>query len=145
MKKILFAALIVAAPAFAQNNVPGQHFVENWDLDQDGAVTVAEATERRGDVFYSFDHNEDGFLDAEEYGYFDEARALDMENMPGHGHGQGAVQQAADGMAMQANDLDGDGLVSRDEFVGSAAAWVATMDRTGDGVVTTADFGPGRG
>lgn len=143
MKYLPLALFLAAMPAFAQQGQPGAHFVENWDLNADGAVTVAEAATRRGDVFLSFDYNEDGFLDAEEYVTFDEARANDMENQQGHGFG--AAKRAADGMLRERNDTDGDGKVSRDEFLTNATAWIAEMDSDGDGVVTTADFGRGRG
>ena len=128
----------------AQQGQPGAHFIENWDLNEDGQVTVEEAAERRGDVFFTFDENEDGFLDAREYVAFDEAREADMQGR-GHGQGRGAVMRAADGMLLDRNDLDGDGKVSRDEFVGQATAWVTSMDTNTDGVVTVADFGQGRG
>lgn len=145
MTRYLAVALtLAAAPAFAQQGNPGAHFVENWDLGGDGIVTVKEATERRGDVFSSFDANEDGFLDAEEYVLFDDAREADMQNN-GAGQGHGGIMRAADGMLMAQNDVDGDGKVSREEFTTNAAAWVAEMDRNGDGVVTTADFGRGKG
>lgn len=146
MKRLSLALALLAAPAFAQQGVPGQHFVENWDLDGDGQVTVAEAKERRADVFMSFDANEDGFLDAEEYVVFDEARANDMANEGGQqGHGQGAMMNAANGMMLQNNDDDGDGKVSAAEFVANAEGWILHMDRNGDGVVTTDDFGRGKG
>ena len=41
--------------AFAER---AQHLFENWDLNEDGAVTVEEARERRGDVFATFDADE---------------------------------------------------------------------------------------
>jgi hypothetical protein len=141
MKHTAFATALclIAAPALAQQGQPGAHFIENWDMNGDGAVTVSEAAERRSDVFYSFDSNEDGFLDAEEYVAFDEARAADMENESGHG--QGAMKSAADGMQMSSNDVDGDGRVSASEFETNAAVWIRGLDTNGDGVVTTADFG----
>lgn len=142
LKHLSLALLLAAAPALAQQGEPGAHFIENWDSDGDGAVTVDEAGARRADVFASFDANEDGFLDAEEYVTFDEARANDMAQNEG-GQGKGAMMRAADGMLLARNDIDGDGKVSRDEFLGQAAAWIAEMDRNGDGVITTADFGPG--
>lgn len=146
------ALALTASLAFAQGN-PGAHFVENWDLNGDGQVTLEEATERRGNVFASFDANEDGFLDAEEYTYFDQARENDMkENAQAHGMGQGngqgkgqgmqAMKNAAGGMALEVNDTDGDGKVSHDEFITNTAAWITGMDRNGDAVITTADFGP---
>lgn len=132
----LVASMALAGAATAQE--PGAHFIENWDLDGDGVVTQAEAQTRRGDVFMSFDADDNGILDAEEYAVFDEARANDMAGMPEGG--QGLMQGVADGMKLRANDRNGDGRVSRDEFVGGARAWVQGMDRDGDGRVSKGDF-----
>lgn len=143
MFRTLIIATIVAAPlslpAWAQPDQPGAHFVENWDLDGDGKVDLAELTERRGDVFLSFDSDEDGRLDDEEYAVFDEARANDMEGQ--QGHGRGAMVRAETGMHKDFNDVDGDGYVTRDEFLGRAPDWFAMMDRNKDNAITTDDFG----
>lgn len=58
-------------------------------MDADGAVTIAEATERRDMVFGRFDDDENGVLDVAEYANFDETPAVDMANKAG-GHGNGA-------------------------------------------------------
>jgi hypothetical protein len=146
VKYLTLALLIAAAPARAQQGQPGAHFVENWDLDGDGKVTVAEALERRGDVFASFDSNDDGFLDAEEYVFFDEAREADMAQNGGQaGHKRGGMMRAADGMLLEHNDTDEDGKVSLAEFTGNAETWIAALDTNADGTVTTADFGRGKG
>ena len=142
MKRMALALALLATPALAQQGTPGAHFLQNWDLDGDGKVTVAEAETRRSDVFLSFDADEDGFLDADEYTLFDEARATDMAAQSAQD--RGAMMRAADGMKLTRNDTDGDGKVSREEFVAGAAGWVAQMDSDGDGAVTVADFGPGR-
>ncbi|MCR8547880.1 EF-hand domain-containing protein [Salipiger sp. P9] len=151
MTRFITATAIVFAAGLAgvaSAQPLGGHFIENWDLDGDGQVTLAEAQERRGDVFYSFDADENGFLDAGEYAVFDQARANDMAGQPAHA--KGAMQAAAQGMRLTANDSDGDGRVSRDEFVAGTGRWIEAMDRDGDGVVTGADFGqrgqmPGKG
>jgi len=154
------AVLLSATSLFAQEESPGSHFIANWDLDGDGAVTLAEATTKRGDVFTAFDADEDGRLADEEYAMFDEARANDQAQMreamqanggKGQGKGQGQGQSQGHGMGpgmneeggmMRAfNDTDADGFVSRDEFIGHTADWIAQMDRNGDGTVTAADFG----
>ena len=140
---LALALALAAAPVFAQQGQPGVHFIENWDLDGDGKVTAEEAAERRGNVFAAFDANEDGFLDAQEYVLFDEARAADMAAQGGQG--RGAMKRAADGMLLERNDSDGDGKVSLAEFPGGAAGWIAWLDSNEDGVVTTADFGRGMG
>lgn len=143
MKSItLGAALILATVGSCiAAEGPGAHFIENWDLNGDGAVTAEEARERRGNVFASFDANDDGFLDAEEYVLFDEARAQDQAENEPKGMGKGA-RNPANGMRLEVNDTDGDGKVSEVEFLDNAASWIKMIDRNGDGVVTVADFGP---
>lgn len=137
--QMLAAALVVASStAFAENHQPGAHFIENWDLDGDGAVSLEDITTRRGDVFFTFDADENGALDAEEYVLFDEARANDMENNAGNGNG---MRRASEGMTLSFNDTDGNGEVSREEFLAHSSDWLAMLDRNGDGSVTTADFG----
>jgi hypothetical protein len=138
---MILALVFSATSAFAQQGNPGGHFVENWDLDGDGQVTLAEATERRGDVFVTFDADENGILTSEEHDLFDEARAQDMEQN-GMGHGGGG-RNPANGMLRDVTDADGDGNVTREEFMAAVPAWFEAMDRNGDGVVTTADFGRG--
>lgn len=137
-KPVALALFLAAAPAFAQT--PAKMFLENWDLDGDGTVTMAEAEEKRADIFYTFDADENGILDAEEYGVFDEARAHDMQQMGIGKGGKGNGAQAAQGMRREFTDLDGDGLVTREEFLGSVTDWFSRIDRNGDGVVNGDDF-----
>ncbi|WP_417671864.1 EF-hand domain-containing protein [Roseibium sp.] len=139
MNKMTAIVLAVTMTTTAAYAAPGTHFIESWDLNGDKAVTADEARERRSDVFASFDANDDGFIDAEEYKTFDEARANDQANHEPAGRG---ARNPANGMRLEVNDNDKDGKVSRDEFLGNAAAWITSIDRNGDGVVTTADFGP---
>lgn len=140
MIRMTLPLVFLASTAFAQQ-MPGAHFLENWDLNEDGQVTVAEAQERRGDVFHTFDANDDGFLDAEEYVAFDEARENDIREHAQPGKGLG--HRAADDLALAPNDLNKDGKVSTEEFVSRAETWIGLMDKNGDGVITTDDFGRG--
>ena len=138
------AALLLSAQiATAQQGQPGAHFVEMWDLDGDGAVTLAEATERRSDIFFSFDADDNGALNAEEYDQFDAARAADMaENGAAHGQGKGQAKRLQRGLVRGFNDVDGDGAITLEEFLSKTAAWVKQMDHDGDGAISTSDFGP---
>lgn len=137
---LLTTALLIPVAAFAADRQPGSHFIENWDLDANGAVTLAELTEKRGDVFYTFDSDDDGMLTAEEYSYFDDARKVDMQNNAERSGGKmGKVQK---GMTLEYNDTDGDGSVSRNEFLANTTDWLAIIDQDGSGDVTFADFGP---
>jgi hypothetical protein len=142
IKQLLLTTFVALTPlaAFAEDT-PGEHFMLNWDLNEDGAVTVAEITERREMVFAMFDDDENNALDAEEYVFFDETRAADMENNAGGGHGQGGGRMQK-GLTLAFNDTDSDGSVSLDEFLDNSAAWIELVDRDGDGAITSADFGP---
>lgn len=142
MPRLITAALFAAAlpmGATAQNGQPGLHFVENWDANGDGQVTLAEATEKRGDIFYMFDQDENGSLDDAEYTLFDETRQADMQANAG-GHQNAGMKSVNQGMMRDFNDTDGDGLVTQAEFLAHVGDWFAMMDSNGDGVVTTADF-----
>lgn len=142
--------LALAGAAFAQQGNPGAHFLQNWDQDGDGAVSLDEAQTKRGDLFTSFDADEDGLLSSDEYAAFDEMRAADQEQMreemgrTGNGNSKGmgmGMMQAEGGMMRAFNDPDGDGMVSRDEFVGRSADWFDMMDSNEDGKITEDDFG----
>ncbi|MCK8464257.1 EF-hand domain-containing protein [Aliiroseovarius sp. S1339] len=155
-------AIALALPAIAQNQ-PGAHFLENWDLDENGSVSIEEVRERRGDIFTTFDTSEDDILTADEYVQFDEAREADMQEHgiaqgkgmgqgggkgmgqgkgQGKGGGQGMGQQnAAMSMALENADLNGDGEVTRAEFLEGVDLWFPQQDRNGDGVLTAEDFG----
>lgn len=157
---LLALALLLGTAAYAENMTPGAHFLQNWDQDGNGIVSLEEATTKRNDLFTSFDADEDGKLSAEEYSAFDDMRTADQEMMreemgAGMGQGQGMGHGKGHGMGMGIgkgtpeeggmmrgfNDTDGDGMVSREEFTSRTADWLAMMDHDGDGQVTAADFG----
>jgi len=142
-RSIISVAALMAAfagPALAQQGKPGAHFIENWDMDGDGQVTLAEAETKRDEIFYMFDQDENDVLDATEYVLFDETRRADMDTNAG-GHKKGPMKAVDAGMKLEFNDTDGDGAVSKAEFLARTADWFAMVDRTGDALITGDDFG----
>ena len=137
---IITAALALSATATLAQTTPGDQFLQNWDLDGNGTATLDELREMRSNVFLAFDTNEDGYLDGEEYVFFDMARENDVANYEAEQRAQ--MQQVADGMSLSVSDLDGDGRVSKAEFLSGAEAWFADLDTNGDGGITLADFTP---
>jgi len=141
MKRYLIPAVLVltatATAALAQTT-PGDQFMQSWDLDGNGAATLEELREMRGNVFAAFDADQNDILDAEEYVYFDEARANDVANYEAEQRDQ--MQAVADGMSLTASDTDGDGVVGREEFLAGTDGWFADLDKNGDGGITLVDF-----
>jgi Ca2+-binding EF-hand superfamily protein len=120
----------------------GVHFMETWDLNEDGKVTPEEATEKRGEIFVMFDQDENGVIDEAEYNLFDETRKGQHEaNKPENGRGG---RNATTGMNREFSDANGDGQVTKAEFMDAGTAWFARRDKNGDGVLTKDDFGPRR-
>jgi hypothetical protein len=166
----LAAFLLASTAATAQGTQPGAQFLVLWDQDGDGTVTLEEAQAHRADMFAAFDADEDGQLSAAERDEMEAMRAQEQDRMraegagmgPGKGMGQGKGSGAGKGpangpgrgpMGMGWNDpapmmlgLDGDGngQISRAEFLAGTSAWFARRDRDGDGVITPADFGRGQ-
>lgn len=165
-KTLLLIATLCALPltAPAQDMTLATMFLQNWDANSDGVVTLDEATSRREDLFTAFDTDENGTLsDEERQGMADmrDANHAMMQDVlgdsgmgmdhgqgmgngqgkgNGHGKGNGQGQGGGQGVGM-GMDADGDGLLSRAEFTGATADWLARKDRNGDGQVTAADFG----
>ncbi len=144
MKTFLASTAVIAllsTASFAQDTgteVPGAQFIAEWDINLDGSVSLDDVSSRRSDIFATFDADDNGILDAAEYAFFDQARASAHSGE----NGNGGDRKAAVGFTLAFNDVNGDGAVTLDEFLGKSADWLAILDRNGDGVVTTADFGP---
>ncbi|QLQ20127.1 MAG: EF-hand domain-containing protein [Exiguobacterium profundum] len=138
---IALALALGSGAAMAQQGNPGANFITQWDADGDGIVTVEEVQTRRGDLFTTFDANEDGQLSAEEFIVIDETRAANQAAMQQQaGMGRGRMDQEPDRALIDTNT---DGLISRDEFLAATVLWMSMRDRNGDGVITVQDFGRG--
>lgn len=136
--RTLTAALLLSATTALAQTSPGGQFMNNWDLDGNGTATIEELREMRSSVFLSFNSNENGTLDAEEYVMFDEARQNDVNNYEGAQRAQ--MQKVADRMSHPLSDLDKDGKVTREEFLAGADTWFAELDKNADGGITLHDF-----
>jgi Ca2+-binding EF-hand superfamily protein len=133
-------ALFFAVPGHAQEKVE-ERFMSNWDLNGNGSITQAEVKQMRENIFLAFDSNSDGAIDNEEYDMFDAARANDMSEV--RKSDKRRMKSIVGGLARTTTDVDGDGKVTRSEFMETAQPWFEKLDRNGDGAVTVADFALG--
>ena len=69
-----------------------------------------------------------------------QGKGMGQANAMGQGQNGGPGQVIHAAMEMQANDSNGDGMVTRDEFLSQSAPIFAALDRTGDGQVNLDDF-----
>lgn len=132
-----FVLAISTAAATAQQSA-FEHFMETWDLNGDGSITLQEIQTERERLFPAFDANGDGFLDRQEYAEFDKSRSAGIETASPEQRAR--MKRIAEGLSLARNDANGDGRVSKAEFVGAAEAWFKALDRNGDGVVNLRDF-----
>jgi Ca2+-binding EF-hand superfamily protein len=128
---------LLASTAQAQDSAQ-EKFMTNWDLNGDGEIPLAEALEMRTNIFAAFDSNQDGALSDEEYDMFDAARANDMASVSADSRAR--LRKIVGGLSRKGTDQNGDGRVTRQEFLDSTAQWHAGIDKTGDGVITIEDF-----
>ena len=103
----------------------GLIIIETFDLNKDGKVTQDEIDQARKDQLAKYDTNQDGVLSLEEY------QVLWMDAMR-----RVMVRQ------FQANDADGDGSITVEEFTARFADLVRDRDRNGDGVLTVDELRP---
>jgi Ca2+-binding EF-hand superfamily protein len=101
----------------------GDRLFEQFDANQDGLITQAEIDQVLGDRLASFDQNNDGSLNLEEY------QALWLDAMR---------ERMVD--RFQSHDDDGDAVVTVEEFVGSYSSMVRRLDSNDDGQLTRDDF-----
>ncbi|SUZ31193.1 hypothetical protein ROE7235_00929 [Roseibaca ekhonensis] len=144
---LLAAALLMPLPVLAQGNgTPGAGFIAEWDMSGSGTVTPEDIRERRASLFEMFDLDGSGVLETAELdnmtATITDREALEMEQGKGGGHGSnGPGKVIHDAMGLAFNDADGDSTITKAEFTAASDRLFPLIDRNGDGVVTTADFG----
>ena len=145
---ILTATLLLPLPALAQGNgTPGAGFIEEWDMSGTGSVSLADMRERRESLFEMFDLDGSAVLDAAEIANMEQTVAAREDSERGQGGHGGYAGGKGPGRAIHAamtadyNDANGDGQITRAEFVNATDRLFPIVDRDGDGVVTIADFG----
>lgn len=158
MSKILTAITVLAlglsvAQAHAQGQGQrGASFIASWDMSGTGYVTLEDMLTRRSDLFDMFDADGNGYLEADELALMAETVAAQDEirgerqavNRDGR-KGQGRNTTSAgeiihEAMTLEFNDADGDGRISRDEFLAATARLFAILDSNGDGRLDADDF-----
>ncbi|WP_208979224.1 EF-hand domain-containing protein [Pseudovibrio axinellae] len=114
----------------------GSQFFSTFDADSDGAVTAAEIETKRNGEFAKADSSGDGTITLEEWKVF----AADKSNSRGQDRSIRIFQRF---------DTDGDGQVTRDEFLNQAERMTARMDRMqerkGERPAKMKDGKPGKG
>ncbi|PYE99934.1 EF hand domain-containing protein [Rhodopseudomonas faecalis] len=138
--KLLALAFVssVASPAAAADPSSLSHFLEQWDANGDGSVSLAEIRQGREHRFAAYDADGDGYLDREEQAKFDKVRETGIARFSEDDRVK--IRRVADGLSMPRNDADGDGRVSRDEFLKGGDSWLKSLDKDGDGAVTLLDL-----
>lgn len=146
-----WAGLAIAEDTAAQDGFR-THFMESWDGDADGKVTLEEARARRTDIFAAFDADEDGFLTDPELAQMDEMRANEHEGMEGghgggmgHGKGDGKGQGMGQGMGQGHGKGQGQGKGhgKMGQFQMTAEAGLHDrkgIDANGDGKIAKEEF-----
>jgi Ca2+-binding EF-hand superfamily protein len=147
------AFAFTATPVLAQDSqetfVPGEQFMLQWDLNEDGKVTLQEAREKRGDIFTMFDQNDDGIYSADEIALIDEHKAMEREAGKGPGHNQpegmgqgtrpGAGKGPGKGMGQSKRMGKGQGA-DRAMMDMPTAKGLAMLDANGDGTIAREEF-----
>lgn len=125
LKTILIAgALIAASSAASSQPHSGGNPFEAADTNDDGMVVRDEFIAARAELFARMDRNSDGFID----------EADRAEHEAEHRRGERGKRRHA------RMDSDGDGKLSKDEFVSAGTPLFDRMDTDHDSVLSSAEL-----
>ncbi len=125
---VLTMATLALAPALAQGGGGMLDRLLAADANRDGAITRAEARAAREQGFRRLDANNDGFISASEREQMAAAAAA-------NGRSKGGGGQA---------DANGDGKISRDEFLSSPMRGFDRLDSNNNDVVDASEIAAAR-
>jgi Ca2+-binding EF-hand superfamily protein len=120
---VLVSLLVLPVTALSQGLGRGTDFLEKMDGDGDGRVTRDEFIAGRAELFAKRDRNSDGYLDRADLG---KRAARRMGNRK---------SDARDRL-----DTNGDGKISKDEFVSGDTPMFGMADKNDDGVLDSKEL-----
>ena len=118
----LLTMLMLACSAQAQSHASGDRLAQ-MDSNSDGSITKEEFLADRERIFSKRDRNADGYLDGED-------------------HGKRAARRGGERMNEMRDRLDenGDGKISKDEFVNPEAPLFTRADKDSNGTLDTEEI-----
>jgi hypothetical protein len=132
MKCVTVAPLLCAALQATLIEVPlPMEMMHMIDSNKDGKISKAEWVAYQKRVFTALDKNQDGFLDAEEF--FGHPKIIDFAT---GGYSRGLETKQMFGKI----DANGDGRVSRDEYINFQVKIFEMMDTNKKQELGVADF-----
>lgn len=122
---LVTAVSLAASPALAQSGDPTRQVLADFDridTNSDGVISIAEYRDFQIVRWPRIDRNADGYLTVDDFPRFAAARARRL--------------------LAEVTDLDanGDGRISREEFVNGPAPLFRRADRNDDGVLTRTEL-----
>jgi len=117
---VVAMSLLVAGAAFGQGRQRADAMLDRADANGDGLISRDEFSAARAEQFASRDRNGDGFIGTADFG--------------GRAAGRRRVSQAMDTMMSQL-DANGDGKVSKEEFVAGGTKLFDRVDTDKSGAL----------